>query len=74
MSPKSLGKALRRLSARMGRRQSAEEPRHLPPDALLNLRMEYLEKQLDEIKGRVNALMLIILAAVITDVVMRALT
>ena len=73
MSPKSLGKALRRLSARMGRRQSAE-PQNLPPDALLNLRMELLEKQLDEVKGRVNALMLIILAAVITDVVMRALT
>ena len=36
--------------------------------------MEYLEKQLEEVKGRVNALMLIILAAVITDVVMRALT
>ena len=73
MSPKSLGKALRRLSARMGRRQWPE-PRNLPPDALLNLRMEYLEKQLEEVKGRVNALMLIILAAVITDVVMRALT
>ena len=73
MSPKSLGKALRRLSARMGRRQLSDT-RHLPPDALLDLRMEYLEKQLDEIKGRVNALMLIILAAVITDVVMRALT
>ena len=73
MSPKSSGKALRRPSAKMARRQSAE-PRHLPPDALLNLRMELLEKQLDEVKGRVNALMLIILAAVITDVVMRALT
>ena len=73
MSPKSLGKALRRLSARMGRHQWPE-PRNLPPDALLNLRMEYLEKQLEEVKGRVNALMLIILAAVITDVVMRALT
>ena len=47
MSPKSLGKALRRLSARMGRRQWPE-PRNLPPDALLNLRMEYLEKQLEE--------------------------
>ncbi len=73
MSPKSLGKALRRLSARMGRRQWPES-RNLPLDALLNLRMEYLEKQLEEVKGRVNALMLIILAAVITDVVMRALT
>ncbi len=73
MSPKSLGKALRRLSARMDRRQSSK-PRNLPPDTLLNLRMEYLEKQLEEVKGRVNALMLIILAAVITDVVMRALT
>ena len=73
MSPKSLGKALRRLSAKDGRRQWPE-PQNLPPDALLNLRMELLEKQLDEVKGRVNALMLIILAAVITDVVMRALT
>ena len=73
MSRKSLSKALRKLSARMGRRQSLG-PRNLPPEALLELRMELLEKQLEEVKGRVNALMLIILAAVITDVVMRALT
>ena len=73
MSRKSLAKALRKLSSRMGRRQSPAT-RQLPPEALLELRMELLEKQLEEVKGRVNALMLIILAAVITDVVMRALT
>ena len=73
MSAKSLGKALRRLSTRMGRRRSPAA-RNLPPEAMLDLRMEHLEKQLDEVKGRVNALMLIILAAVITDVVMRAVT
>lgn len=73
MSRKSIGKALRRLSARMRRRPSSDL-RQLSPDALLDLRVELLEKQLDEVKGRVNALMLIILAAVITDVVMRAVT
>ena len=73
MSRKSIGKALRSLSSRMGRRPPPDT-RHLAPEALLELRMELLEKQLEEVKGRVNALMLIILAAVITDVVMRAIT
>lgn len=73
MSRKSIGKALRKLSVRMRRRPSPD-PRQLSPEALLDLRVELLEKQLDEVKGRVNALMLIILAAVITDVVMRAVT
>ena len=73
MSGKSLGKALRKLSARMGRRRLSK-PRGLSPEALLDLRIKHLETQLDEVKGRVNALMLIILAAVITDVVMRAVT
>ena len=73
MSRETIGKALRRLAGRM-RRRTPSMPRHLPPEALLELRMELLEKQLEEVKGRVNALMLIILAAVITDVVMRALT
>lgn len=73
MSRKSIGKALRRLSARMRRRPSLDH-RQLTPEALLDLRMELLEKQLEEVKGRVNALMLIILAAVITDLVMRAVT
>ena len=72
MKPKSIGNALRSLSARMRRAQSTEK-RNLPPDALLNLRMEHLEKQLEEVKGRVNALMLVIVAAVITDVVMETL-
>ena len=40
---------------------------------LLNLRMEHLEKQLDEMKGRVNALFLILLGAVITDLMLRIL-
>ena len=56
------------------RRRPSSDLRQLSPDALLDLRVELLEKQLDEVKGRVNALMLIILAAVITDVVMRAVT
>ena len=73
MSRKSIGKALRRLSARIRRRPSSDL-RQLSQEALLDLRVELLEKQLDEVKGRVNALMLIILAAVITDVVMRAVT
>ncbi len=73
MSRKSIGKALRRLSARMRRRPSSDL-RQVSPEALLDLRVKLLEKQLDEVKGRVNALMLIILAAVITDVVMRAVT
>ena len=73
MSRKSIGNALRRLSARMRRRPSPDL-RQPPPEALLDLRVKLLEKQLEEVKGRVNALMLIILAAVITDVVMRAVT
>jgi len=73
VSRKSIGKALRKLSARM-RRPPPSELRQLTPEALLNLRVELLEKQLEEVKGRVNALMLIILAAVITDLVMRAVT
>ncbi len=73
MSRNSIAKALRRLSSRMGRRP-APEHRPLTPEALLDLRIKHLEKQIDEVKGRVNALMLIILAAVITDLVMRAVT
>ncbi len=73
MSRKNIGKALRSLSSRM-RRRPPPDFRNLAPEALLELRMELLEKQLEEVKGRVNALMLIILAAVITDVVMRAVT
>lgn len=73
MSRTSLGKAIRRLAARM-RRHNSSDLKNLPPDALLDLRIAHLEKQLDEVKDRVNALMLIILAAVITDVVMRAVT
>ncbi len=73
MSRNSIGNALRKLSARLGRRPQPM-PGNLPPEALLELRMQLLEKQMDEVKGRVNALMLIILAAVITDVVMRAVT
>ena len=73
MSRNSIGKSLRKLSSRMRRRPSSE-PSNLPPEALLDLRIKLLEKQLEEVKGRVNALMLIILAAVITDVVMRAVT
>ena len=57
----------------MGRRSTTEH-RPLTPEALLDLRIKHLEKQIDEVKGRVNALMLIILAAVITDLVMRAVT
>ena len=73
MSRNSIAKALRRLSSRMGRRSTTEH-RPLTPEALLDLRIKHLEKQIDEVKGRVNALMLIILAAVITDLVMRAVT
>jgi len=35
--------------------------------------MEHLQKQLDEVKGRVNGLLLVILGAVITDLVLRLL-
>ena len=73
MASKSLGAALRKLAGRIRRRHSMESHR-LTPEALLDLRIDHLEKQIEEVKARVNALMLIILAAVITDVVMRALT
>ena len=71
MSSKGLGKALRRLAGRAASRKAPE--RGLSLEALLNLRMEHLEKQLDEMKGRVNALVLILLGAVITDLMMRIL-
>ena len=73
MSRKGLGKAIRSLASRM-RRRSPADSKLLPPEALLELRIAHVEKQLEEVKGRVNALMLIILAAVITDVVMQAVT
>ena len=71
MSSKSLGEALRRLAGRAAPRKTPE--RGLSFEDLLNLRMEHLEKQLDEMKGRLNALFLILLAAVITDLMMRIL-
>ena len=71
MSSKSLGDALRRLAGRAAPRKTPE--RGLSLDDLLNLRMEHLEKQLDEMKGRVNALFLILLGAVITDLMLRIL-
>ena len=71
MSSKSLGEALRRLAGRAAPRKTPE--RRLSFEDLLNLRMEHLEKQLDEMKGRVNALFLILLGAVITDLMLRIL-
>ena len=71
MSSKSLGEALRRLAGRAAPRKAPE--RGLSLDDLLNLRMEHLEKQLDEMKGRLNALFLILLGAVITDLMLRIL-
>ena len=71
MSSKSLGDALRRLAGRAAPQKTPE--RGLSFEDLLNLRMEHLEKQLDEMKGRLNALFLILLAAVITDLMMRIL-
>ena len=71
MSSKSLGDALRRLAGRSAHRKTPE--RGLSFEDLLNLRMEHLEKQLDEMKGRLNALFLILLGAVITDLMMRIL-
>ena len=50
MSSKSLGEALRRLAGRAAPHKTPE--RGLSLDDLLNLRMEHLEKQLDEMKGR----------------------
>ena len=71
MSSKSLGEALRRLAGRAAPHKTPE--RGLSFEDLLNLRMEHLEKQLDEMKGRLNALFLILLGAVITDLMLRIL-
>ena len=71
MGSRKLRNAIRRL---VGPKRSREVP---PPglslEALLNLRMEHLQKQLDEVKGRVNGLLLVILGAVIADLVLRLL-
>ncbi|MCZ6534831.1 MAG: hypothetical protein O6914_02490 [Chloroflexi bacterium] len=71
MGSRKLRNAIRRL---VGPKRSREvPPPGLPLEALLNLRMEHLQKQLDEVKGRVNGLLLVILGAVIADLVLRLL-
>ncbi len=71
MKTTELGKALRRV---VGSKKLWRPPQPPPaPEALLDLRIEHLQKQFDEVKGRVNALLLIILGAVITDLVIRLL-
>ena len=71
MGSRKLRNAIRRL---VGPKRSREvPPPGSPLEVLLNLRIEHLQKQLDEVKGRVNGLLLVILGAVIADLVLRLL-
>ena len=68
-----LREALRRLGA--GRRAGAEgAPLHTGPaspfDALLEQRMQALERQVEELKGRVNGLVLTVVGAVVVQLIL----
>ena len=64
--------------ARLRRRDRATHPGDAPAvarpgalDATVDLRLQNLERQLDEVKGRVNGLIFLLAGAVATQVVLR---
>ena len=69
MGSKDLKAAIRRLVG--PKRRRVEDVSHLPFEALMQQRMEGLEKQLDELKGRAYGLLLTIVGTVVADLVIR---
>lgn len=72
MGSRELRQPLRRL-LRTQRPYSPPPDPDLPLDALVRLRMENLEKRLDELKGRVNGLLWTFAGAVAADLGLRLL-
>jgi hypothetical protein len=68
MGAKELDDAIRRLGqpARKGVDTSPESPF----EALLDLRMKALERQVEEVKGRVNGLLFAVIAAIVIQLVL----
>jgi hypothetical protein len=72
-----MSEAIRRESRRLARQLRPRRP-HLGPDsaydALLDQRLSSLAAQVAELKSRVNGLIFVIVAAVLTDLVVRLAT
>ena len=69
MGAKELNSAIRRL--RKGRPpQGVNTSPDSPFEALLELRMKALERQVEEVKGRVNGLLFAVLAAIVIQLVL----
>lgn len=71
MASDRLKEAIRRLRPR--RRPTVSIAPDSPFDALLQQRLESLERQVEELKGRVNGLLLAVVAAVAVELVLRLL-
>jgi hypothetical protein len=72
-----MSEAIRRESRRLARRLRPRRPELGPAsayDALLDQRLSDLAGQVAELKSRVNGLIFVIVAAVITDLVVRLAT
>ena len=69
MAPKAIEEALRRLARRTKKPPVSTAP-DTPFDALLEQQLKALERQVEELKGRVNGLMFAVVTAVIVQLVL----
>ena len=69
MAPKAIEEALCRLTRRAKVPPLSTAP-DTPFDALLEQQLKALERQVEELKGRVNGLMFAVVAAVIVQLVL----
>jgi hypothetical protein len=67
MGSEELKEAIRRLR---GPRRRVDITPDSPFDALLEQRLKHLERQVEELKGRVNGLMLAVAGAVIVQIIL----
>ena len=70
MGSRELRAAIRRL-VRPNTKVAFEVQQDLPVEALVKLRLEGLEKQVDELKWRVNGLLLTIVGTLIAELTLR---
>ena len=68
MGAKELDDAVRRL--RRPANKGVDTSPDSPFEALLELRMKALERQVEEVKGRVNGLLFAVLAAIVIQLVL----
>jgi hypothetical protein len=69
MATNRLEEAIRRLRGAPSRKVDTSPDS--PFDALLDLRMKALERQMDEVKGRVNGLVFAVVGAIVVELILR---